>query len=596
MNIPRADTGSGMGNMQEHLSDPGDRARLLALPPRPDLVGEQMSREDISRLNTVAMPAIRPAKNAWRQDLFLDFASEDITSQITFQIPVIHVGLDDQQQDLAGTASGAAIAGTGDIIFAALKYGSNVVMTNIVSQSIYGMYMTAYTSAAVVGSIAVLGLDFTMIRFLATYRAKNEPGHAAGLLRFVVWMTLISGLLSGALFYLSAAALAHLVYHHDAYTLPLREVALLVTLVALQTVIASGLQAVKAIKSKALTDRLIQPSLSLVLMGIFYLLGLRLEALTLAAVCGFVASTIAGQLLLRKASRPLVSGVAPSFDPRAWLRFALPMSLYSLIQAVLNSTDVLFLTIFATAAQVGLYAAADRTAMFAVMPLLALSTMFSPLIAEYYAHQKYEQLNSLCSVVTKWALSLSFPIFLCCLIFRGAILSIFSREYTAAGDALVILAFGNFIYACAGPMGNLLVMAGQTRVVLANTVANILLNIGLGLLLVPRFNVTGAAVAAALSFIIPSVLTVCEAYWILKIIPFRWDMLKPVAAGGVASLAGLALLEVIHVGYGYRALFEVLGLLIPFALVYVLMLAALRFSEEDMMVFETVRARLKRKR
>jgi O-antigen/teichoic acid export membrane protein len=585
-----------MGNAtQAHLSDQGDRAYARALPSLLDPVWKQMSQVSISHLNTAPMPALESAKNICQQDLFLGSTTEDITSQITFQIPAIRVAPGVQQQDLAGTVGGAAIAGTGDLIFAALKYVSNVVMTNLVSQSIYGTYMAAYTSATVVGAIAALGLDLTTIRFLATYRAKNERNLAAGLLRFVVGMTLISGLLCGALFYLSSTALAHLVYHQDAYALPLREVALLVPLVALQIVLASSLQALKAIKEKVLTDRLIQPGLALVLMGVFYLLGLRLEALTLATVCGFIASTITGQLLLRKASRPLVSGVAPSFEPQTWLRFALPMSLNSLIQTVLNSTDVLFLTAFTTAAQVGLYAAADRTATFVVMPLLAFGTMFSPQFAEYYARQEYEQLNNLCSVVTKWVFSLSLPVFLCCWIFRGAILGIFSREYAAAGGVLVILALGNLIYAGAGPAGNLLVMTGHTRVFLANTVANILLNIGLGLVLVPRYNITGAAVAAALALTIPSILMVCEAYWILKIIPFRWDMLKPVAAGGVASIAGLALLQVIHVGYGYQAIVEVLGLVIPFALAYILVLTVLGFGEEDMMVFDAVRARISKK-
>jgi O-antigen/teichoic acid export membrane protein len=544
------------------------------------------------------MFAVSPTESQQQQkDMLLEAMVEDIASQITLQLPVIRLTPEkqtpsDQRQVIASTAGGAAVAGTGDLIFAVLRYVTNVVMTNIVSGSAYGTYAAIYTSAAIVGIVAALGLDSTMLRFLSIYHAKNEHGLAAGLVRFVVWMTLTSGLLCGILFYFSATAIAHLAYHKDAYALPLKEIALLVPLISLQLVFANGLQALKAIKRKVFVDRLIQPVLCLVFIGVFYRLGLRLEALILATICGYLASVITGHVFLRKASRQLVRDVSPRFEPKIWLRFALPMSFYALIQNILNSTDVLFLTAFATTTQVGLYAAADRASTFVVMPLFALNTIFLPLITEYYLRGEFEQLTSLSRVVTKWSFSLSLPIFLCFCIFHEAILSIFSKSYTAAAAVLIILSFGNLVNAVAGFAGGLLLMTGHSRVILANSGLTILVNIGLAFLLVSRFNVIGAAVAAALALVILDVAYIIETYRILKTHTFRWDMLKSVVAGGAASMVGLLLLRVIHVGYGYRAIIGALGLVIPFMLVYVLVLALLRFSKEDMMVFDAVQAKI----
>ena len=600
MHPTRANTESKIGNV--HTIPP-----VLTLPfkqkiPHQDVYLEPAAEELISSPDTVPMFAAKPGESQLKQeDTYIHAWVEDIALQATLRLPIIVLtpakqAQSNQRQAIASTASGAAIAGTGDLIFSVLRYVTNVVMTNIVSQSVYGTYMAAYTSAMIVGSIAELGLDTTMLRFLSIYRTKDEHDLAAGLVRFVVWMTLISGLLCGVLFYFSATAIAHLVYHKNAYTLPLKEVALLIPLISLQLVFASGLQALKAIKLKVFVDRLIQPLLFLILIGVFYLLGLRLEALILATTCGFLASVITGQVLLRKTSRQLVCDTAPRFAPKTWLRFTLPMSFYTLIQNVLNSTDVLFLTAFGTAAQVGLYAAADRASTFAIMPVLALNTIFSPLIAEYYTRGEREQLANLAKVVTKWSFSLTLPIFLCFCVFHDAILSVFSKEYTAAGAVLIILSLGNLVNAVAGSAGSLLVMTGHARIILANTIATIIVNIGLAFLLVPRFNVIGAAVAAALAVIILAAAYIIEACQILKTLAFRWDMLKSIAAGGAASVVGLLLLRVIHVGYGYRAIFGVLVLVIPFMLVYLLMLALLGFSTEDMMVFDAVFARVGRKR
>jgi O-antigen/teichoic acid export membrane protein len=548
----------------------------------------------ISSQDTLSLAAIGTRGYQQEQELSSSWIDE-VASQATLPLPVLK-GLADQRQVIASTASNAAIAGMGDLTLATLRYITNVVMTNIASASIYGIYSTVYTTATIVGSIAALGLDTTILRFLSTYRAKNEHGLAGGLLRFVLWTAFIAGLLFGALFYLSSSAIAHLVYHRDVYELPLKEITLLVPLIALQLVFANGLLALKAIRYKVFVDRLVQPALCLVLIGVFHLLGLELEALILATICSYLASVIAGKMLLLKTTQQLVHKAVPQFEPKIWLHFSLPMSFYALIQIIMNSTDVLFLTVFATTAQVGLYTAADRTSTFVIMPIFGLNTVFSPMIAEYFARNQHKQLASLAKLVTKWSFSLSFPIFLCCCVFHEAILSIFSRGYSQAGIALIILSLGNLIFVGTGPSGSLLTMAGHARVILANTVITIFINIGLALVLVPRFNILGAAISAAIAVIILSVAYCIEVYCLLKIITLRWDMLKPLAAGGVASIAGLLLQHVIHVGYGYRAIIGTLGLVIPFVVVYVVVLAFLRFSPEDKVVFDMIRAKVQSKK
>ena len=568
----------------------------LALPSKQPVPMKVLSAvELISSQDTIVISAVGREEHGRRHSEPFHSRMEDIEYQATLPLPILK-GLSDQRQVITSTASSAAIAGAGDLTFAGLRYITNVAMTNMVSASIYGIYSTVYASAMMVGSIAALGLDCTILRFLSTYRAKAEHGLAAGVIRFVICMTLISGLLFGILFYLSSNVIANLIYHRDIYTLPLKQIALLVPLIALQLVLASGLLALRAIRYKVLVDRLIQPMLCLILIGIFHLLGLGLTALILATVCSYLASVITGQVLLRTSSKQLVNTALPQFESKIWLHFSLPMSFYAFIQTIMNSTDVLFLTVFATTAQVGLYAAADRTSAFVIMPSFALNTIFAPMIAEYYAHSEYGQLTNLTKLVTKWSFSLSLPIFLCFFIFHGALLSIFSKGYTSAGIALIILSFGNLINAGTGSTGSLLTMAGHTGVILVNTVTTIAVNIGLALLLVPRFNIVGAAVAAAAAVIILNVAYFIEVYWLLRIITLRWDMLKPLTAGGVASIVGLLLLRVIHVGYGYRAIIGALGLIIPFICVYVAVLALLRFSTEDKVVFDAILAKVGRKK
>lgn len=585
---------SGEQNHNGERRHPGDLKRVTLEP---------VTEQSISLLNTIAMYAVKPSEDIelQQQEFFINDVVEDISRRATIEVPQVTLGLEqqarlDKHNMVAKTASGAAIAGIGDFTAAMLRYITNVVMTHMVSLSTYGIFVETYTAITVAGYASKFGLDSATLRFLSTYRVKGQRNLVAGILRFAFYMSLISGIVCGALFFLLSSFLAHIVYHKEVYELPFKEAALLIPLIGIQLVVASGLQALKAIKWKVYTDRLIQPALTLVLLGVFYLLGLRLEALILATICGFLASNITGQFLLRKASRRLVHGIEPKYERKTWMLFALPMFLNSMIRNVLNSTDVLFLGALATTSQVGLYGAADRVSYFVVMPLIALNVIFSPIIAEYHARGEHRQLENMFKIVTKWSFTLSLPVFLCCLVFHDAILAIFGEKYLAAGLVLIILSFGNLVDSGAGSVNYLLVMTGRPRVILANTVTTIMVNVSLVFLLVPHLNIIGAALAAALSIITLNVMGLIEVNWLLRIHPYRRDFLKPIVAGSIASMVGLLLLRVVHLGYGHLAIFGTLGLIFSFMLIYGLVLASLHFSEEDMMVLEAVRTKLGKKK
>ncbi|HLG60491.1 MAG TPA: oligosaccharide flippase family protein [Ktedonosporobacter sp.] len=501
----------------------------------------------------------------------------------------------DRLRAVKRTASGATIAGVGDIIAAILRYITNVVMTHLVAQSIYGIFIETYTVVLVIGYASKLGLDSAIVRFLSNYRAKGEKARAAGLIRFATTLALVSGLLCAGLFYLSSSILARVVYHRDGYILPFKEAALLIPLIGLQLVLASGLQALRAIKWKVYVDRLIQPAITLLLLLLFYWLGLRLEALILATICGFVASTFTGEWLLRRAARNFIQDAVPRYEQKQWMRFAFPMFFNSMIRNVLNSTDVLFLGAFVATSQVGLYGAADRVSYFVVAPLIALNVIFSPIIAEYHARNEHKPLATMFKVVTKWSLTLSWPVFLCCLVFHNAILGVFGDHYTAGGLVLITLALGNLVDAGVGSVNYLLTMTGRPRIILINTVGTVTVNITLALLLIPRFGVMGAALAAALTVMLLNGVGLMEVYWIMKIHPYRRDMWKPLLAGALTAIFGWMLLPIVHTGSGHLAILGALILVASFVLVYIALLAMLGFSEEDRIVFEMASARLRKK-
>jgi O-antigen/teichoic acid export membrane protein len=321
-----------------------------------------------------------------------------------------------------------------------------------------------------------------------------------------------------------------------------------------------------------------------------------MEALCFSTIGGYFCSVIIGQVALSKILKRDGYHVRPDYTPRIWLYTAVPILFSGMILSISNSADVLFLGVFATSVQAAIYIAADRVSSIVAMPLAALNMIFSPMIVEYHASEKYEQLADMLKLVNKWSLSLSLPMVLASFVFHDAILGIFGPQYTAGELVLIILCIGNTVNLGTSSVLKLLVVAGHLRLVLINSIITIGVNVVLSLILVPHFTILGAAVAAALTAVILNRICLTELYRIMKIHPYRWDMYKPLVAGCAAFAVGVGLVHFIHPGSGRFANIEELALLIPFAFVYCLVLVLLRFSKEDHIVLDAVLIRFGKKR
>jgi O-antigen/teichoic acid export membrane protein len=65
----------------------------------------------------------------------------------------------------------------------------------------------------------------------------------------------------------------------------------------------------------------------------------------------------------------------------------------------------------------------------------------------------------------------------------------------------------------------------------------LILNIGLGFLLVPKYGIVGAAIATAVTMSINGLLGLMEIYYLYKMQPFSLDTIKYLSIGAVTGLA-----------------------------------------------------------
>jgi O-antigen/teichoic acid export membrane protein len=104
---------------------------------------------------------------------------------------------------------------------------------------------------------------------------------------------------------------------------------------------------------------------------------------------------------------------------------------------------------------------------------------------------------------------------------------------------MAVLALGQTVNAATGPCGHMVTMAGRTDLVLGNSVAALVINIVLNLVLIPPYGIIGAGVAWGISIVAWNLIRLYQAWRVLHMHPFGpWVPRTAIALGIFCAAAG----------------------------------------------------------
>jgi O-antigen/teichoic acid export membrane protein len=109
----------------------------------------------------------------------------------------------------------------------------------------------------------------------------------------------------------------------------------------------------------------------------------------------------------------------------------------------------------------------------------------------------------------------------------------FGPEYAGGALSLTILAVGFFAHAIAGPSGNALAAIGKTRSMMYDNATVLAINLGLNVVLVPRWGIVGAAVATTVGYGVLNGLYLGQLYLATGMQPFTAATVKVGGAGAI---------------------------------------------------------------
>jgi len=270
------------------------------------------------------------------------------------------------------------------------------------------------------------------------------------------------------------------------------------------------------------------------------LAGLGLAAVVVWAKGGLVAVSFAlvlaevvGWAVMHHLVRRLVRPVW-RVDRRYWttlVRSSLPLGLAGLLSALINRLDFFMLERMTDLTQVGLYGAAYKiTSLAERVPQLVMNTLY-PVMARC-AREDPGRLDRVYRHSLWWLGAAAVP--MAAAVSLGADLIVrlvFGGGYADAAAPLRVLIWASACLYAALPGGVLLISLGRERVNLVAQATAVVVNVALNLAWIPRWGVTGAALATLASFAVILAVTAVASELALS---------EARAGGGVPSAAGVA--------------------------------------------------------
>lgn len=417
--------------------------------------------------------------------------------------------------DRSDTAVAKKVAG-GAFLFrvgnAGIAFASQILLARWMGESEYGIYVYVWTWVLLLGGMTSLGLASSPQRFIPEYADSGEHGLLRG---FLLGSRLLSIFFATVVAGLGLLGLWLFGEHMDSWAVIPLYLALICVPMYVLTDVQDGIARSHNWIDVALAPAyLVRPLLILALLGVLSYQHYAPTAVT--AMAATIAATwltaVAQLVMLERRLAAKVPRGPRKYATGTWMKVSLPIFMVEGFYLLLAYTDVLVLSAFRPPHEVGVYYASVKVMSLVAFVSFSVSAAVAHRFTEYAVAGDRARLEQMVRDAARWTF---WPSLAGCVILLAVgwpILWLFGEAFTAGYPLLYVIAVGLLARAIVGPLERLLNMLGQQNVCAAIYGSAFLLNLGLAVLLVPRYGMIGAAIATSLTLVIESALL----FWITR--------------------------------------------------------------------------------
>lgn len=459
---------------------------------------------------------------------------------------------------------------------------------------VYGQISIGLSVITVLITLLILGMDSGIVRYVSEYRAKNDEKRVKGTILTPLKISLVFSVAAAILLWFFSPVLAS-IFAKDAatqgdLTIIFQIFSITLPFSACYYLVLAASRGFQRMDYPVYTDNIFYSIVLVASLALFSLFGLGISGIALSYALTVIASFLFIFYFFNRRIFNLFTEIRPVSETRTMLGYTFPLFIGSIASIAIGSLDTIFLGVFKTVTDVGIYNAALPTAKFIAIFSSAFIALFAPIIIEYRTKNMRQEILSIYRTTTKWIFISGLPFLLLLVFFSRNVLGmLFGPEYASvqAVSSLSMLGIAFFIQSFTSTSSLMLLSNDKTKYAMMDIILAVLINIILNITLIPQYGMLGAALATSISLVFAVLIDSIFAWKFTKMNPFDLKALsKSILAGGASLLLIVSAYR--YAGMASSA-FTLIPLFFVFLLVYLGLLLIFRtLDKNDIFVIREV--------
>lgn len=466
---------------------------------------------------------------------------------------------------------GAAVAGIATV-------GVTVVVTRKFSRVEAGAFFTATSVFLIIEAIASLGTNVGLVYFIARLRSLGQSNRIPAIMRAAILPVVVLSAAAAAGMILAAGPLSHIILSAHlggkgnvspaSVATALRALALTLPFAALLDAYLGASQGYREMRPSVVVDRIGRslgqltgvvvavavgsaallaplwalPYVPAVVIAWFWARHIRRKPSARRAALLDVPPELAALLALavpwtpdqrqgasgrhrngsaksRQPGGPRMGGPIDT-SPRSFWRFTTPRAVASLASIILQRVDIVLVAIMKGPVEAAIYTAATRFLVAGQFAAMAVARATQPRLTELFTVGDIRGTNMLYQATTSWLVLMTWPLYLLAAVYGPQVLAIFGHSYNAGDEVMVILALTMLLASGCGLVDIVLITSGRSSWSLWNGLLQVVVNVGLDLLLIPKYGITGAAIGWSAAIALGNLMPLAQLATVTRLHPF----------------------------------------------------------------------------
>ncbi len=400
-----------------------------------------------------------------------------------------------------------------------LLFGFTLFITNFFSPEDVGRYDFVRSALNILGGIALMGTNQAIIYYSGFLKARaNEMSIKYIYFNMIKIVFSVSAILLLLHFFLINENTFNKFFNNqEAYGLISKTVFSLIFF----TTTMLNIDTIRALNHTVFSEvyRNIFRYVPIFLFSILLFLFETEELIAEAYLVGFfILSTISTAYVLIKLNKiKFGKKTILRFSSKDILLTSAPMALSAIAYFIMQSVDVIILSIYKGFEEIAFYSVSVKLATLTALALMSVNIVVAPKIAEIFENKDMTTLQQLVKNSTRIIFLVSICVLSILFFFSEEILNLFGEGYVVAKNALIFLLAAQFFNAVSGPGAIYLNMTGRQKILNKILILGLVVNISLNFYLIPSHGINGAAIATLVSLIIWNSITTLLIFYKDKI-------------------------------------------------------------------------------